>query len=74
LRGKDIGEEQRIVITDESTGASQLLRGTCPGCPQIYAYNYKNLELADRHIISMGQKLYCNTPKYAQEGRKELMS
>jgi len=28
-----------VVITDESMGMSQLLRGTYPGCyPKVYAY------------------------------------
>jgi len=30
---QNIGGEQRVVITDEGIGISQLLGGACPRCP-----------------------------------------
>ena len=29
---------QKVVKSDKFMGISQLLGGTCPGCPQVYAY------------------------------------
>jgi len=35
-----LGEVQRLVITDECIGVSQLLGGEHPAAPKVYAYAY----------------------------------